>query len=49
MATTTMKEPETGVRTCPECGEEIHSSHESTQNECCNNQWIRLQIERCYA
>jgi hypothetical protein len=37
--------PETDARVCPDCGAEIADS----QNDCCNSQWIRLQIERCYA
>jgi len=34
---------------CPECGEEVQDTYDGTQKDCCNDQWIRLQIERCYA
>jgi hypothetical protein len=49
MAVAAKAEPATDARMCPECGSEIQHSHEHSQNDCCNDQWIRLQIERCYA
>jgi len=42
-------EPAADARTCPECGSEIQHSKEQIQNDCCNEQWIRLRIECCYA
>ncbi|MDA8353028.1 MAG: hypothetical protein M0Z65_07545 [Firmicutes bacterium] len=35
--------------TCPVCGNLIDNGRETVLNECCSGQWIKRQIDSCYA